>query len=67
MMGKHTDPDAALARVRQYMEFLSTWDSSRIRASDVYAFAADVRYLDEQLSRGGALPVQWSELWIEEG
>lgn len=64
-MANHDDPDAALERVRRYVDFLGKSRASQIRATDVYKFAADVQYLDEQISRGGALPVQWSELWVE--
>jgi hypothetical protein len=63
--GKHDDPDAALTRVRAYIDFLGTAKANDIRASHVFKFAADFQYLDEHISKGGALPSQWSELWAE--
>ena len=64
-MTTHVDPTEALKRIRLYIEYLSTAGVEGIRASHVYAFADDVRAIDETLSRGGHFPRQW-ELGSEE-
>ena len=64
-MAKHGDPDGALARVRDYIKYLSTVDSAAIRAVHVRQFAEDVQYLDQLMTTGGALPSSWADLAID--